>query len=942
MAKAPGRRKVANRRLFIDPSGQTELYDKSVEQEIMESHVVECLGMTFPSEEARREHFLGKLREKLRDPAFRKIEGFPIGEDEDILRMSDPPYYTACPNPFLEEFVRCHGKPCDPKEKYHREPFAVDVSVGKTDTLYKAHGYHTKVPHLAIVPSILHYTKPGDIVLDGFCGSGMTGVAAQWCGAAAADYRRELEAKWKAEGRPKPEWGARRAILNDLGPAATFISAGYNLPFDVKAFEKEARRILDEVDAELGWMYETTHKDGKKGRINYTVWSEVFSCPECSGEVVFVEQALDKKTNSVRSEFECPGCGARVNKKTLGRLFETVSDPADGKPWRRVKFVPVLINYDLGERTFDKRPTSDDLAVLGRISRLPLPSRVPTVDFPLDEMYHGSRLGPKGFRCVHHLFTDRVLQVIGSLFTRAERIGQASLRRQILFLVEQAIWTCSRLNRFQPQGFKQVNKYLPGVYYVPSHHCEPSIDYAIGARSIRLGRTFGALQGNASHPTIETGTCARLNLGANTVDYVFTDPPFGENIPYSDLNYLVEAWHRVFTNATPEAIVDAPKNKGLHEYQDLMRRCFEEYYRVLKPGRWMTVVFSNSSNAVWRAIQEALGRAGFVVADVRTLDKEQGSFRQVTSTAVKQDLVISAYKPTDGVAKKFTLGASSEDAVWSFITEHLTNVPIFVTVKDLAEVLAERTPQMLHDRMVAFHVQRELSIPLGTADFVAGIRSRFPERDGMFFLPTQVVEYDRKRAAVQKLKQIELSVNDESTSILWLRNVLAETPRTHQELHPLYTRELHAWSRHEKTVELKEILAQNFLCYDGKGPVPSQIHSYLSTNHKDCRNLDKNDAKLKDKAVDRWYVPDPGKEADLEKVRDRALLREFEGYRDSKERKLKTFRTEAVRAGFKAAFQAKDYATIIAVAGKLPESVLQEDEKLLVYYDVASTRTDRD
>ncbi|HQP89297.1 MAG TPA: hypothetical protein PLL76_23845 [Thermoanaerobaculia bacterium] len=158
----------------------------------------------------------------------------------------------------------------------------------------------------------------------------------------------------------------------------------------------------------------------------------------------------------------------------------------------------------------------------------------------------------------------------------------------------------------------------------------------------------------------------------------------------------------------------------------------------------------------------------------------------------------------------------------------------------------------------------------------------------------------------------------------------------------MFHRELQAWARHEKTVELKDILAQSFLCYDGRGPVPSQIHSYLSSNHREFRNLDKNDPKLKDKAVDRWYVPDPGKEADLEKVRDRALLREFESYRESKERKLKTFRTEAVRAGFKAAFQAKDYATIIAVAAKLPESVLQEDEKLLVYYDVAVTRTDQD
>ena len=140
---------------------------------------VECLGMTFESEDARRTYFLDRLKEKL--PDLRKRSDFPVGEDDDILRLSDPPWYTACPNPFLAEFVEHHGRPYDPDEPYHREPFAVDVSEGKTDPLYRAHGYHTKVPHRAIVPSILHYTKPGDLILDGFCGTGMTGVAAQWC-----------------------------------------------------------------------------------------------------------------------------------------------------------------------------------------------------------------------------------------------------------------------------------------------------------------------------------------------------------------------------------------------------------------------------------------------------------------------------------------------------------------------------------------------------------------------------------------------------------------------------------------------------------------------------------------------------------------------------------------------------------------------------------------
>jgi hypothetical protein len=288
--------------------------------------------MTFENDQARRDYFLEKLREKLKDPEFRAMPGFPKGSDENILRLSDPPYYTACPNPFLADFVSHHGRSYDPNEPYHREPFAVDVSEGKTDPLYKAHGYHTKVPHLAIVPSILHYTNPGDLVLDGFAGSGMTGVAAQWCGAASESYRRKLEKDWQIAGLGKPNWGARRAIIGDLSPAASFIAANYNLPFDVQAFEKAARGILKEVEDEIGWMYETLHTDGKtKGRINYTVWSEVFSCPDCTGEIVFLDEALDKTTKRVKEEFFCPHCNAELTKNRLERFYESTYDSIIGE-----------------------------------------------------------------------------------------------------------------------------------------------------------------------------------------------------------------------------------------------------------------------------------------------------------------------------------------------------------------------------------------------------------------------------------------------------------------------------------------------------------------------------------------------------------------------------------------------------------------------------------
>ena len=236
-----------------------------------DSGPVECLGQTFPSDETRREHYLKLLADKLKDPEFRKIEGFPIGSDEDILALSDPPYYTACPKPFIEDFVRHYGQPYDPSAPYSKEPFAADVSEGKNDPIYNAHSYHTKVPHKAIMRYILHYTQPGDVVFDGFCGTGMTGVAAQLCGDRAVveslGYRVESDGTVleKEEGENQNLWravsrlGARRALLNDLSPAATLIAHNYNTPIELAQFDREAKKILAEVEAGFGWMYQTLH-----------------------------------------------------------------------------------------------------------------------------------------------------------------------------------------------------------------------------------------------------------------------------------------------------------------------------------------------------------------------------------------------------------------------------------------------------------------------------------------------------------------------------------------------------------------------------------------------------------------------------------------------------------------------------------------------------------
>jgi hypothetical protein len=386
------------------------------------------------------------------------------------------------------------------------------------------------------------------------------------------------------------------------------------------------------------------------------------------------------------------------------------------------------------------------------------------------------------------------------------------------------------------------------------------------------------------------------------VDYIFTDPPFGENIYYSDLNILVESWHKVRTAPAKEVIVDRVKEKTLLDYQRMMSDCFANYFRALKPGRWMTVEFHNSRNSVWNAIQEALQHAGFVVADVRTLDKKQGSFQQVVSgNTVKRDLIISAYKPSGELEERFQKKAGTEDGVWDFVSTHLRQLPVFVAKDSKSEQVTERQTYLLFDRMIAFHVQRGFPIPISSPEFHAGLRQRFPERDGMYFLPEQVTEYDQRRLEVKEVEQLQLFVSDEKSAIQWVRSQLSKEPMSFKELQPIYMKEAQqVWEKHEQPLELRTILEQNFVENNGK-----------------------------------WCVADSKNEVHLEQIRHRALLKEFQQYLDSKG-KLKIVRTEALRAGFKEAWQNKDYTTIVDIAKRIPDAVIQEDPALLMYFDNAS------
>jgi inorganic pyrophosphatase len=902
---------------------ETSLFDSLLEEPQKPSGPVTCLGMTFENDEARRAHFTEELRKKLQDPEFRKIEGFPIGSDEDILNLSDPPYYTACPNPWIADFI-AEWEAQKPKQPegyhYHREPFAADVSEGKNDPIYNAHSYHTKVPPKAIMPFVFHYTEPGDIVLDGFSGTGMTGIAAQYCGNTRI-----------AQAFGGVKLGGRRAILNDLSPIASYISYNYNLPVDLQEFNRSAQQALSTLKKEYLWSYQTDHH-GKAGEIVYTIWSELHICESCGEQVPYWNLITDGEGNYDEHKM-CPHCGALFESRNPVRALETIFDPILRKNIERVKCVPVLINYKVGKTRYNKSPDEKDVKTAAKMDSLDVEYLLPTIELEHGDRWKRDGLSLKGITHTHHFFTSRNYKIL----SRLNQLCFSSNGRLKNFLKIWCTSTISRLhklNRYIPKHNRHVGP-MSGTLYVSPLWVEISPFYFINDK---LKAHKGLDIPSSESACISCGSTGNLLIPDSSIDYIFTDPPFGANLQYSELNSVYEAWLGLITNNKVEAVVNNPRGMDLRFYQEKMTQCFIEYYRVIKPGRWITVEFHNSKNSVWVAIQEALLRAGFIVSDVRVLDKQKGTTKQLSmANAVKQDLVISAYKPNGGLEERFLSQAGSQQAVWDFVQNHLSNLPVFSIKDGKVEAIVERQNHMLFDRMVAFHVQRGAAVPISSADFYIGLSQRYSERDQMFFLPHQANEYDKKRAKYTDVVQGSLFVTDEASAIQWLRQNLHSKPQTFQEIHPSFIRELSGWNKNEVSLELSTLLEQNFLRYDGKGPVPEQIHAYLSTNWKELRNLPKDDPTLVAKARDRWYVPDPNKAGDLEKLREKALLKEFEEYKEVK-KKLKVFRLEAVRAGFKKAWQERDYAVIVAVADKIPNKILEEDPKLLMWYDQAVTR----
>jgi DNA modification methylase len=823
---------------------------------------------------AKKGEYRQRLAEKLKDPEFRKIEGFPIGEDEAILALSDPSDFTVCPNPFISDFINSYGKSYNLQEDtYKRQPFTGDISTIQRNPVYSAHTYHTKVPPDIISTLLAHYCEPDDLVLDVFSGTGMTGVATA-------------------------EQGLN-CILIDLSTIAGFVSWVNTSKFPYKETLIMLNQIIDEVEEEFSYLYQTRDEKGNPGVLNYAVWSDVFACPDCNFEFPFFPHGVEHLNKKVktRKSFPCPNCKVELNIRSVNRVITIENKKKKELVW---------INAKTGNRNQDREPTTFDLELAEKIETKKNPYWYP--EDKINSDWYTARLaqlGQKRIDSVDDFLSRRNLIVFSALFDRVKQIKNTKVKAFCIYSLTGVFTVIS-----ERQGYFGGGGGMSGNLYMPIIRKEQNVFSCLRRR---LGKVKKAEEYKYSY-TGKTITSVQSStdlsrIPNNSIDYIYTDPPFGANIIYSEMNSILESWLDIKTNNLREAVINDFQDKETYEYHKLMYLSFRELYRVLKPGRWITVEFHNTQATIWNVIQESLGKAGFIVAQTGTLDKGSSTILQdIRPGAVNNDIIISAYKPKEIFINEFHTIAGSAEGTWSFIRNHLDQLPITIEINYSFDLITERQPRILFDRMVSFHIQNGATIPLSASEFYLGLSQRFSERDGMYFLPEQTPAYDKARIKYSEISQLTLFVIDEKSSIEWLKRILdpklGGESKPYNDILPNFLRQLHQ-AQHEVLPELEEILEQNFL-------------------------IDENE---------NWYVPDPNKQIDLERLRKRSLLREFSEYLKSSG-SLDHFRSEAVRAGFETSWQKRDFKTIVKIAKRLPENILQEDPDLLMYYDNASLRVD--
>lgn len=589
-------------------------------------------------------------------------------------------------------------------EALYRKP----LPSARTGALYNAFSYPTKISPEAIALFIATHTDPGSTTLDVFGGSGTTGIAALLC-----DKPTEAMVQTAEQLGLNPKWGPRRAVLYELGVLGAFVSRTICSPPEPEQFEQAALKLLQQAEQDLGWLWDVKDPKGNRGRLRHIIWSDVLICPHCNIETSFWRSAVRRNPLRLEDRFTCPSCRKKSRVADVERATETVFDGFLGKSITRKKRVMARIYGQTDGKTWQRDATISDLKAVTRAEQTSLPAGTPMAEIAWGDLYRSGY--HKGISHLHHFYTPRNFLAIAKLWSMIEQYPEGvrdALKLLVLSYNATHSTLMTRVVIKDGQSDFILTGAQSGVLYVSSLPVEKNVFEGVRRKIATFKQAFEAIAGSRSTVEVVNASSTKLHLTDKCVDYAFTDPPFGDYIPYAELNQLNELWLGQTTDRKEEVIVSSAQNKGVDMYARLMGEVFSEMARVLKDKGKATVVFHSAKTAVWHALMQAYEKAGFRVQTTSILDKLQTSFKQVVSNvSVKGDPLILLAK--DEKRRETKTHANFDDGIFQEILHraHKERDP------------QEREPTRLYSRFVSRCLELGVQVSYDADDFYHRVKA---------------------------------------------------------------------------------------------------------------------------------------------------------------------------------------------------------------------------
>jgi len=472
--------------------------------------------------------------------------------------------------------------------------------------VYKMHRYFARRPWSVFRALIEHYSNPGSIILDPFCGGGVTVIEGLRLG--------------------------RKVIGVDINPMATFITFCEVGSVDFNNFEEAIKRLSAKLSSQLESLYITTCREcGKEAMILWTEFSKTYKCIQCRN-IVKANDCLQEK-----QRFVCPICKGDV--------------PVGKGP--HCGLLPLREKYHCAhcKKSVEALPTQNDLELIKqcriRLSELPedVASYIPNDPLPLCNMERENSLHDKGIHRFRDMFTDRNLLALVLLRHAIEEDPDCddSTRMYLEFLFSATIDYSTNMSRVVQGAGREITTHS---FWPPETPCENNVWFCFqkrfgaiikGKREVlqslgvpklewhRHPKTLKNLHDNDGASIILTQSSDSLPMEDESVDVIITDPPYGSNVCYAELSNLWAIWIKErlgivdLIDNRKEAIIDRrgefPGSKDERHYREMMYRIFCECYRVLRKNRWMVMTFHNKEFKIWNAIHLAAHDAGFRLAE---------------------------------------------------------------------------------------------------------------------------------------------------------------------------------------------------------------------------------------------------------------------------------------------------------------------------------------